>query len=265
MATHGQMLVRDVEDKSRELILYTWHDGYTREAINLLLELPFILHQYSRLASEKWRLGKEMYHGPYYYDQIMDFALEAVKRGWLKEDRWNKDELKSHWMRSRFLETCISSVANWISFARFDTWTIIPDTSWTCYADEPDVIIDVQGGKLGGYTFKVQHEEECYLQDIDQGIEEANKKISDPEAKITILSQKNVLSDDKLSLAMPTVHVPVEKIILSLMLDEINRVYAVVDNNGQDEYVSAMIKRNKEVQARVRQDLANDDYLEETL
>lgn len=131
MSTHGEMVLRE---DGREIILYTWHDGHTTSALELLLELPFLMFEWSKNKHDTFVKENKHIQGPWFYGMF---------QRQVSNDRvLTKGDVYESFDCGLLCDLQINSMSNWIVFSKFDTWTVVPDESWTAYPGK-DIIVDI--------------------------------------------------------------------------------------------------------------------------
>ena len=223
------MLVRGKGDKSG-IILYTWHDGHTQEAVNDLLALPFTLFEISRESCKQWRLNKNHVEGPWFYDHYLGFALDPDRiikgdcDGMVRWPRWTRKTVGDMWRCTVPLEVHTAGVANWMTFVRFNRWTAVPRLSWCSYpGDHPDITVDVDGGCCGSYLVTVDADMLSVDDECDE-LAKLNGRLNDPDVRI----QRRSKHGSKLI----KFYVPFTEIILQLIWQEIQTAYDVCDGTS---------------------------------
>lgn len=239
--THGRLLVRGGHADSGDIHLYTWHDGHTSEALSDWLRLAEYIFSISkenhrRLILDDHPPSSKVIGGNWFYhawiEEILRHMLAIKPRHkTLKQRllRWKKtfsrNNLRSKWSAMIPLQTSAISFANWFVWLQFNKWCIVPSLEWCSYpGDQPDITIDVDEeaeDRLVGYTLSFPPEEEggSLLERIESEVEEINKRIVTPAAKVKISNSRN-LSENKKGLALPTIYVPFDEMIVEyLFLD----------------------------------------------
>jgi hypothetical protein len=249
MATHGRLLVKKKGSRGG-FILYSWHDGHTKNALTDIISLPYTLFDYGREMSRNWHLRRKHTHGPWYYDQYLGFALSPDHHN--DNKRWDLENLLDTWRCSNPLTVFTAGVANWITWVHFDRWTIVPNLKHCSYPGKhPDIIVDVdeREDSLIVTVPAEAHDEhawEAFQPVIKSVVPELNARIPDEFDKIEVVEQKGK--------PFPKFVVPVMDITLGLLWKEIQWAYDVIDGKAQDNdgLVHAIVAHHRRIEEEVR-------------
>lgn len=222
--THGQMMVTDGE---RDVHLYAYHSGFTTKALELLLELPFIIFESSKQFYECWQHERRMppTYGPHLYSLFADTKKKE-----------SFEDLLDNWAAMIPLQTGVLEIANWIVWSRFNLWQVVPSKDWMAYPhDSPDITIRVHGNRIVSYDLVVgaglnmpgnqefdtssqEYIDQLFLT-LDNAVESVNYRLSQKESKVTIYGKKT-LTNDGCNWKFPRISVPFDRIVVDLLYQE---------------------------------------------
>lgn len=229
--THGHILVTLKGGKKKDnLELYTWHDGHTNEAIEDLITLPQYILEYAKFQTQMFNspniprtkfFEAHHYHGHWFYQHFMYFYVVGAKADFPER---SLEAYKADWENSRQLEFCMPSVANWMTWIRFDRWTIVPNREWCSYPSDPaDIIVEVDEAE-GGYLIQPVKMDDYFDEWLAETniIEEINSQV--PEfGKIEIREKKGQWA----------IWVPFMEILKGLMWNEIQLAKDVLSGKNK--------------------------------
>ena len=174
--THGQMQVMNC-DRTEKVDLYTWHDGHLFDAVELLVELPFLIFDVAKKEQTSRKKG-DVVSGHWFYSVYINSLEESF------------EDLEESFESLIPLQLSVISLANWLVWSRMDKWHVIPSLEWASYPREtPDVSIEVMDERIGSYSF-IFRDEDYKKKEVEERVtkilEPYNKRIKLEKNKVTV-------------------------------------------------------------------------------
>lgn len=237
--TYGQMLVTD---GTESVDLYTWHDGHAKDALKMLMQLPFDVFKASKdysktVAQDKYTVPS----GPWFYSVMVSGSSDRKKATF--------DDMIDTWDSMLPLHTAVIGVANWLVWRHFGMWHVVPSKEWMAYPHAPsDITITVKKpersrGRLYGYelelapdNFESDNNEfsteytEGMIQLMEQTAAILNKKIQNDVAKITVYGKKELGPN---GWKYPKVFVPFDHIVVDQLHQDVQNFNFPVKPTGR--------------------------------
>lgn len=242
--THGHIVFYDWDGENRTdpINCHTYHDGFSQEAIDDLLDLPFDIFKKQKKAWENyWSIPQDtemLRRGYWFYNMQMDFLIRDYYENSKKKTR---EEVYKSWISMIPLRSGTLAFAQWFCAYRFNCWGIEAQEQ-----ESTNFNVLCTNERLNSYTIEFNMED--FYDDDEEAIQEYIESLTEQINKINKLIPNEKMHDCHCSITrignMLMIRVPFDAIFCELLWQDYQRFYQLADENrlAEDPYLYAAYK-----------------------